>query len=119
MARATGSNPFHLSRSPLAAILSFAEFSDLAWGYVAAEAATYKARISGASWRPCSAAGTMIKSRGKREIPRCARNDEYERTRTNQEVYYQPTGAKTQRHARVASAHTSSVTRRQIMVLRW
>jgi hypothetical protein len=43
----------------------------------------------------------------------------YERTRTNQEVRCQPTGAKTQRHARVASAHTSSVTRLQIMVLGW
>src|SRR5271163_4717871 len=56
----------------------------------------------------------------KRRIISCAQlgSRTFERTRTNQEVYYQPTGAKTQRHARVASAHTSSVTRMQIMVLR-
>src|SRR6266481_3681748 len=57
----------------------------------------------------------------KRRIISCAQRGSrtYERTRTNQEVYYQPTGAKTQWHARVASAHTPSVTRMQIMVLRW
>src|SRR5271157_2388953 len=67
--------------------------------------------------RPPLARGRRI----KRRIISCAQlgSRTYERTRTNQEVYYQPTGAKTQRHARVASAHTSSVTRMQIMVLRW
>src|SRR5713101_2003089 len=66
---------------------------------------------------PALARGRRI----KRRIISCAQRGSrtYERTTTNQEVYYQPTGAKTQWHARVASAHTSSVTRMQIMVLRW